>query len=53
MIDFDILKQAGTTNQRLREVLSSTKPEGYKELPKEERDKIDRDTKHREKMETD
>lgn len=51
MIDFDILKQAGTTNQRLREVLSATKPEGYKELPEEERDKIDRNTKHREKIE--
>jgi len=51
MVDLDILKQAGTTNERLREVLTSVRPADYKKLTKEEQGKIDRDTKNRDKIE--
>ena len=51
MVDFDILKQSGTTNERLREVLTAVKPDKPSKLSKEEKDKIDKDIMCREKIE--
>lgn len=51
MVDFDILKQVGTTNERLREVLTATKPEKPTKLSKEEQENLDRDIKNRQRIE--
>lgn len=51
MVDFDILKQAGTTNERLREILTASMPDKSKKTPKDKKAKIERDVKHREKIE--
>ena len=51
MVDFDILKQVGTTNERLREVLTATKPEKPTKLSKEEQENLDRDIKNRQIIE--
>lgn len=51
MVDFDILKQAGTTNERLREVLTAGKPENYKKLTEDEQKKIDKDMMCRDRIE--
>lgn len=51
MVDLDILKQAGTTNERLREILTAVKPDKPAKIPKEKKAKIARDVKYREKIE--
>tara|TARA_Y100000004_G_scaffold196480_1_gene266619 strand:+ start:363 stop:2684 length:2322 start_codon:yes stop_codon:yes gene_type:complete len=51
MVDFDILKQVGTTNERLREVLTATKPDKPTKLSKEEQENLDRDIKNRQRIE--
>ena len=51
MIDFEILKEAGTTNERLRELFTAKLPPKPQldELPKEERKRIEKDIENREK----
>lgn len=53
MIDFEILKEAGTTNERLREMFTAKLPPKpmLDELPKEERKRIEKDIDNRKKIE--
>lgn len=53
MIDFEILKEVGTTNERLRELFTAKLPPKHKldALPKEERKRIEKDIENREKIE--
>ena len=51
MVDLDILKQAGTTNERLRDVLTSVRPDDFKQLSKDKQKKIDKDISNRERIE--
>lgn len=51
MVDLDILKQAGTTNERLRDVLTSVRPDDFKQLSKDKQKKIDRDISNRDRIE--
>lgn len=51
MIDFEILKQFGTTNERLREICTAKPPSDGEELTETERAKRKKDVETREKWE--
>ena len=51
MVDLEILKQAGTTNERLREVLTAVRPDKPDKVSKAQKTKVERDVKNRERIE--
>lgn len=49
-MDFEILKAVGTTNERLREILTSYRPDDYNELSDEEKKAVDLKVEARERL---
>lgn len=51
MLDFEILRSKGTTNERLKEIAMAEAPEDLLQLPKEEQERIQKDVRLREALE--
>lgn len=51
MLDFEVLESFGTTDERLKEVLTAKKPENYDTLDKEKQEAIDKDIVYRKRFE--